>query len=160
MDIGEVEAVAVDPLHQVDQRARRMAGLYGKLPAVFAENRIAGVAPCQRAVIGHGLLAADLDYRLAQRARLNLLRRPDRDDAALVDDSNAVTQLFRFFDVVRSNQDGARLPPQVGDQLVDLEARLRVETGGRLVEEQQLRIVEQRQRQGQALLLAAGQRAV
>ncbi len=97
---------------------------------------------------------------MAQRTRLDFLRRPDGDDAALIDDGHAVAQLFRFFDVVRSNQDGALLPPQVGDQLVNLEARLRIEPCGRLVEEQQLRIVEKGQRQGEALFLAAGQRAV
>ena len=45
-------------------------------------------------------------------------------------------------------------------QLVDFVAGLRVESGGRLVEEQHLRIVEQRQGQGQALLLAAGELGV
>ena len=46
------------------------------------------------------------------------------------------------------------------DQLVDFEAHLRVEAGGRLVEKQHLRIVEQRQREREALLLAAGELAV
>ena len=42
------------------------------------------------------------------------------------------------------------------DQLVNLQARLRIQAGGGLVQEQHLRIVQQRQRQRQALLLTAG----
>ena len=75
---------------------------------------------------------------MAQRARLNLARRAHGDDAALVDDGHAVAELFGFFDVVRGQQDGALLAAQLGDQLVDFEARLRIEAGGGLVEKQEL----------------------
>src|SRR2546425_12217831 len=110
-----------------------MTGFDGKFSAVFAENWIAGVPPCRCVVMGEWLLAADLDYRMSQRALLDFVRSPDRDDAAFIDDGTPVAQLFRFFDVGRGDEDGALLPPQVGDQFVDLEARLRVETGGWLV---------------------------
>src|SRR6202040_2084681 len=104
VDIGEIEAVSVDPLHQVDQGARWMAGLYGKLPAVLAEDRVAGVSPGQRAAVGQGLFAADFDHRMAQRARLNLMRGADRNNAAFIDDGHAVAQLLRFFNIVRSDE--------------------------------------------------------
>jgi hypothetical protein len=39
---------------------------------------------------------------------------------------------------------------------VDLQTDLRVQSGGRLIQEEQLRIVHQRQRESQALLLSAG----
>src|SRR5262249_58516766 len=103
-----------------------------------------------------GLCVVDRDDRTAGRAGLDLMRRRDRDNAALVNDGHAVAQLLRFFNIVRGDEDGAVFAAQVGNQLVDLEARLWIEAGGRLVEEQQLRIVEQRQSQGEALLLASG----
>ena len=92
-----------------------------------------------------------------QRALLNLARRADGDDAAFIHDGHAVAELFGLFDVVGGQQDGALLAAQVLHQFVDFEARLRIEAGGRLVEEEHLRIVEQRQRQRQALFLAAGE---
>src|SRR5258706_9598962 len=90
MDIGEVKAVSVDPLDQVDQGARRMAGLYGKPSAVFAENRFAGVSPGEKAAVGKGLLTADLYNRMAQRARLDLMPGADGDDAGFIDNGDAV----------------------------------------------------------------------
>ena len=96
---------------------------------------------------------------MGQRALLNLARRAHGDDAAFVDDGHAVAELLGLFDVVGGQQDGALLAAQVLHQLVDFQARLRVEAGGGLVEEQHLRIVEQRQRQGQPLLLSAGELA-
>src|SRR5207244_921551 len=125
---------------------------------IVAENGLAGVSPAGMTAIGKGLLAADLDDRMAERARLYLVRGADGDDAAFVDDGDAVAQLFCFFNVVRGDEDGSLLASQTGHQLVDLEARLRIEAGGRLVEEKQLRIVDQSKRQGEALFLAAGER--
>ena len=57
-------------------------------------------------------------------------------------------------------QDGALLGAQFFDQGVDFEAHLRVEAGGGLVEKEQRRVVDQTQRDGEALLLAAGERGV
>src|SRR5437762_1201585 len=98
----------------------------------------------------------DLDNRMAQCAGLNLVRRSGRDNPAFIDDGDPVAELFRFFDVMRGQQDRALLAAQIGYQLVDLQPSLRIESRGRLVEEQQLRIVEQRQGKGEPLLLAAG----
>ena len=52
-------------------------------------------------------------------------------------------------------------PPlaQLGDQLMDVPGCDRVEAGGRLVEEQHLRVAEQRSGQGDPLAQALGQRA-
>ena len=101
----------------------------------------------------------DLDGGMGQRAVLNLARRADGDDAAFVDDGHAVAELLGLFDVVGGEQDGALLAAQVQHELVDFEARLRVEPGGGLVEEEHLGIVEQGQRQGEALFLSAGELA-
>ena len=49
---------------------------------------------------------------------------------------------------------------QLFDDVVNFAAHLRIEAGGRLIEEYDLGIVDQRHRQRQALLLAAGKMAV
>ena len=49
---------------------------------------------------------------------------------------------------------------QLLHERVDLEARLRVEAGRRLVEKQHLRIVDEREREREPLFLAARQLAV
>ncbi len=51
----------------------------------------------------------------------------------------------------------ALVRPQFFDQIANLEADLRVESGGGFVEEQELRFIDQSEREGEALLLAAGQ---
>src|SRR5260370_24152681 len=92
---------------------------------------------------------------MPQRARLYLLRSSHRDDAPFIHNRHAVAELLRLFDIVRGQQNRALLPAQLGDQLMDLEPRLRVEPSRWLIEEKQLRIVEQRQRQRDPLLLPA-----
>src|ERR1019366_4067008 len=54
-------------------------------------------------------------------------------------------------------QDGALLAAQVEHEFVDFEAGLGVEAGGGLVEEEHLWVVEHCEREGQALLLSAGE---
>src|ERR1017187_6322909 len=97
---------------------------------------------------------------MGQRLFLNLARRADGDDAAFIDDGHAVAEFLRLFDVVGSEQDGALLAAQVQYELVDFEAGLGVEAGRGLVEKEHLRVVEQGQRQGEPLLLPAGEFAV
>ena len=80
------------------------------------------------------LLAMDLDDGLAQRPRLYLARRPNRDDAPLVDDGHAIAQALRLLDVVRGQQNSAVRIFQLLNQLVDLVPHLRVETGRGLIE--------------------------
>jgi hypothetical protein len=60
---------------------------------------------------------------------------------------------------VRGQHDGAAGALELLDELPQLAAGLGIEPGGGLVEEQQLRVADQRAGEGKALLLAAGQRA-
>ena len=78
----------------------------------------------------------------------------------MIDDSYAVAEAFRFFDVMRGHDDGFLFALEFFDNVVNFAAHLGVETGGGLVEEQHLRIVYQRQGQGQALFLSARELAV
>ncbi len=74
-----------------------------------------------------------------------------------IDNRHAVAEPFGLFDVVRGQQNRALVALQVLDQLVNLQAHLRVEARRRLVQKQHLRIVHQRQRQRHPLLLPARQ---
>ncbi|MNV78759.1 hypothetical protein D3C71_1722710 [compost metagenome] len=56
--------------------------------------------------------------------------------AALFDDHHALGQRFGFFQVMGGEQDTAPLGRQLPDRLPELLARLDVQTGGRLIEEQ------------------------
>ena len=91
---------------------------------------------------------------------LQLARRADRDDHSVIDDRDAIAETLRFLDVMRRHQNGAFLRAQLLDQVANLEAHLRIEPGRRLVEKKHLRIVDQREREREALLLSAGERGV
>ena len=102
------------------------------------------------------LVACHLDAATALRlCCLKAARRVERDDAARVDDGDAVAQPFGFFDVVRGEQNGALFPLQFLEENMDLRPNLGIEAGGRLVQKNELRIVQQRQSQRQPLLLSA-----
>ena len=118
---------------------------------------LVGFRPARQCQIAQRCGELDFDGGVGQRLFLNLARRADGDDAAFIDDGHAVAELLGFFDVVGGQQDGALLAAQVQDEFVDFEAGLGVESGGGLVEEEDLRIVEHGERQGQALLLPAGE---
>ena len=81
-----------------------------------------------------------------------------RDDQSLIDHRDAIAQGLGFADVVgrQPHRVSVALHPQ--DFAVELAARLRVEAGRRLVEEDQLGLVDEGERQREALALAAGQR--
>ena len=61
---------------------------------------------------------------------------------------------------MRRHQDRAFLRAQFLDQVANLETDLRIESGGRFVEKEHLRIVDKRERESEALLLSAGKRGV
>ena len=89
--------------------------------------------------------------------RPQLARAAGRDHPAAVDDDHLVGQPLRLVHEVRAQHHGHAVPAQVADQVPGRVARLRVDTGGRLVQEDQLGAPDHGHRQGQPLLLAAGQ---
>ena len=82
----------------------------------------------------------------------------DQDDLALVDHADAVGHLLGFLDVVRGQDDGDAGGAQPAHHLPHVLAQLDVDAGGRLVEEQDARLVRQRLGDHHAALHAAGQR--
>src|SRR6188474_185793 len=100
----------------------------------------------ERAVVGDDLRRTELGDQLFGRAV--------RDDAAVVNDCHAVAEELRLIHVVRRQENRSAARPELIEQRPQLTARLRVEAGGRLVEEQQIRIAGDRARKRETLLLA------
>ncbi len=69
--------------------------------------------------------------------------RVDHGDAAVHDECDPVAQLGGDSHVVGGEEDRPTLVPQPGDDLLDPAGVDRVQPGGRLVEEQQLRLMKQ-----------------
>ena len=80
------------------------------------------------------------------------------DHAAAREHDDAVGQQLRLLHVVRGEQDRGAALAQAADQLPRLAARGRVEAGRRLVEEQQVGVAGDAEREVEAAALAAGQR--
>ena len=85
-------------------------------------------------------------------------RRAHFDQPAVLDDGDAVAQPLRLLHQVRGEEHRRAAVPDVRDESPDRAAGLRIEPGRELVEEHDLGLVDQRERDEEALLLAAGER--
>ena len=111
-----------------------------------------------RGVFHAAVRLAELDrHELAAQIRLQLLGSAFDDDLAAADDRDALGEPVGFFEVVRREQDREALLLR---EPLDLDPhrgpRLRVEPGGRLVEEEHLRLVDETGRDVEAALHPAG----
>jgi hypothetical protein len=73
----------------------------------------------------------------------------------VVDNRNTVAQPFGLVHVVSRHENRAALFPERTDDVPELAPRLGVEPGGGLVQEEKLRVTDQRASDGEALLLSA-----
>ena len=103
------------------------------------------------------VLRAEFDHMLAAKLGDQFPRRAESNDLPLIDDGDAIAQSFRFIHVVRGDDDGAALVLEAADYVPKLPSRLRVEAGGRFVEEQQVGIADECRGDGEPLLLPAGE---
>jgi hypothetical protein len=94
---------------------------------------------------------------LADQVAEHPLGGPARDHAAMCQDGQRVAQALRLVHVVRGQDDPQSLGPQAVDEIPHPHARLRVEAGGRLVEEEQARPVHERAGDHQPPPVAAGE---
>ena len=114
------------------------------------------------------LRLAHRDERILRRAhfdqasrepRLDLARRAVRDDLAVEDHHEAIA-LLRFVHVVRGDEHGhAAIGGQLVNQVPEHAPSARIDAAGGLVEEQQLRLVQQRRRERDALAQSRRQSA-
>ena len=91
-------------------------------------------------------------------SRDQLLGCVERDDAAVIDNGHPITEHFRLFHVMRGHKDRAAARPNAS-AAPELPPRLRVEPGGWLIQEQQVRIAGQPAGHRQPLFLSARQLA-
>ncbi len=119
-------------------------------------GRVVGLALDQLAV---AVAVGDAVVRRAGAAVAELARRPDREHAPVLDDRHAVGELLRLVEVVGGQQDRLAERAQRAHRLPGGAARLRVEAGGGLVEEDQLGVADERQREVQPPQLPAGELA-
>ena len=97
-------------------------------------------------------------WRRTER-RDELLGRVQGDDLAPVDDRHAVAQRRGLLHVVGGQEDGSAARAKAVQHAPELSARLRVEAGRRLVEEEHIGTADERAGDGEPLLLPAGERA-
>ena len=111
-------------------------------------GRVVGLAFHRLAV---GAAVGDAVLRCAHT---ELARRPDREDPPVLDDRHAVRERLGLVEVVRGQHDRLAELAQRADRLPGRAASLGVEAGRGLVEEDQLRVADEREREVQAAQLA------
>ena len=117
------------------------------------------VACCPRDLAGQQVgLADEIGDEQVGGLVIDLARRPELDDAPAIHHADEIAHRQRLLLVVRDQHEGdAELALQVLQLDLHVGAQLLVERGERLVEQQHGRLVDQRPRQRDTLLLAAGQ---
>jgi hypothetical protein len=88
----------------------------------------------------------EFDHVLGAERRDQLARRAERDHFAVVNDRHTIAELSRLLHVVGRQENRAPSCLETFDDPPGLAPRLRVETCRRLIEEQELRISDQRTR--------------
>src|ERR1051326_7250722 len=104
-------------------------------------------------------LARELDDVRRIELRDQLLRRSEGDAMSVIDDGDAIAQPLRFFHVVRRQEHRSAAFAKAAHDFPQLQTALRIETGRRLVEEENVRTADERGRDGETLLLPARQLA-
>ena len=98
-------------------------------------------------------------HAVAARRRAELARRALGEDRPVLDDRHAVGERLRLVQVVRGEEDGLAQPLQRAHGVPRLAPGRGVEARGRLVEEHELRVADEREREVEPPLLAARQHA-
>ena len=139
-------AAASSPLPRATRTCRRSPKL--------CTSRTAGSAADD--LRGHVLRVCQHFEQVVRKRRAQRVRLVERQDAALAHQRHARAALG-FVEVGRGHEDRDALRQELGQQAPELAARHRVDARGRLVEQDDLRLVHQRARERQLLLHAARQ---
>ena len=125
-------------------------------PGEPAPVRFDGVGPGDGGEIAHGLprgVRRSLEFDHHPGAAMSgheFIDGTVGDDAPLVDDDDARARLPHLLHHVRAQEDGA-VGPHVADEAANLDALVRIESLGRLVEDEDLRLREDGLREADAL---------
>ncbi len=153
------EAVALGDVH--DARQHGTGAAHAEHDGAAADGGVGGVGELgaqQRAERFEVAVGDDAHRGVHADRALQLGRRVEGDDATLVDDRHPVAEEVGLLHVVRGEQDRLAVDVEVAEDLPQGDPALRVESGGRLVEEQHLRPVHDRPGDHQPLRHAAGER--
>ncbi len=145
--VGDPEVLGVERAHDVGQPVGPAVEPHGLGAGGGAAPLAEAVEHAAQAVAIGGVDRDGLD-RGAADLGLQLPRRALGDDRAAVDDPDAVGEHVGLLEVLRGEEDrDPVLLGQAPDLLPQRGAALRVEAGGRLVEEEQARLVHERERE-------------
>ena len=104
---------------------------------------------------GTGIVAEHLDHLRLDVGLDQRARRVRRDQGTVVDDGEARGEPLGLVHEMRRQQDRLALAQELPQPVPDKMPRLRVEPGRRLVEDQELRVVDERARERQPSLHSA-----
>ena len=145
------EQQRTEDIQGAQRSSAALAGRHRRLPACGRADVLAQLVHD----VGERVVVGDLE--VARPRQVDLAPRDDP-PGALAHHVDGVGEEHRLAQVVRhQHHREALLPPQVAQHAPQLLARERVERAERLVEHQQLRLVDQRAADRRALLHAAGQ---
>jgi len=100
---------------------------------------------------------AGAQHRTGTQARLDVGYAAGGEDASPIDDRDARAQLLELGEDVAADEDRLAQRAQLAEQLTQLDAGARVEAGGRFVEEQHGRVVDERVGEAEPLLHASAE---
>src|ERR1700722_17653766 len=148
----QVDVLQAGPSHvQLVQALPSCQGIGGEL--VQGARRVVGL---HLHVLAGGGAVSD---GVMSRAHSKLAWRADCQHASVLDDRYTVGQCLRLVQIVGREEDRLAKRAQRADRLPGGAPRLRIETGGRLVEEDQLGVADERQSEVEPAQLAAGKLA-
>jgi hypothetical protein len=162
-DDGEVVEIAQVVLGRPGQElAEGDAG--GRGAGAQADRLLAGDGDVQagrhrEVAVAEALRCGERDPGRHARLPGDVPHGPGHLDPAVAQDRHPVGQPLRLVQVVGGEQDGLAERAQVLDRAPAAAARLGIETGRRLVEEDQVRVAREREGQVEAAALAAGEPA-
>ncbi len=133
---------------RIEQGVQAIAELRDALHEVLAVERVAR---------GAHVVGFDLDHDRVDGIH-ELPRRALRHEPPAIEDGEAVAAL-RFVHVVRRHEDRGAAIDQLEQAFPEIATALRIDCAGRLVEQQQLGLVERGGRKREPLLLSAAHRA-
>jgi hypothetical protein len=119
-------------------------------------------APFTERTRGFELLAVEATAQAEQLHVLDfaaqIIERAFLDDVSVIDDADAVAQPLRFFQVMRGEQHGGAASRNLTNLVDQVQPRLRIESGGGLVQDQRFGLVQDAEHQCQSPQHAARER--
>src|ERR1035438_820108 len=98
----------------------------------------------------------ELNHMMAAKAIDQFRRSSFGNDHAVIDDGKPIAEPFRFIHVMRGEQHRPAFPLEDANDLPELSTALWIKSSRRLIEKQDSRVADERSRNRQTLLLAAG----